>query len=131
MWSTQFNAAMWICLWGTLYAPNRAYTLVSDAQLTNAAAYGPMVVTYRNGAPVRGSKTSVRPSMALENDKVGSWFNDKKAVILGVQRQPGANVVQVVDSIKEVLPTLREQIPGSIKLECILRPYTVDSGIDT
>src|SRR4029077_16534719 len=99
-----------------LYAPNRAYTLVSDAQLTNAAAYGPMVVTYRNGAPVRIQDIG-KAIDGVENDKVGSWFNDKKAVILGVQRQPGANVVQVVDSIKEVLPTLREQIPGSIKLD--------------
>ena len=101
---------------GTLNAPTRAYTLVSDAQLTNAAAYGPMVVTYRNGAPVRLQDLG-KALDSVENTRVASWFNDKRAVILGVQRQPGANVVQVVDSIKEVLPTLREQIPGSIKLD--------------
>ena len=101
---------------GTLNAPTRAYTLVSDAQLTNAAAYGPMVVTYRNGAPVRLQDLG-KALDSVENTRVASWFNDKRAVILGVQRQPGANVVQVVDAIKEVLPTLREQIPGSIKLE--------------
>ncbi len=101
---------------GTLNAPTRAYTLVSDAQLTNAAAYGPMVVTYRNGAPVRLQDLGVALD-SVENTRVASWFNDKRAVILGVQRQPGANVVQVVDAIKEVLPTLREQIPASIKLE--------------
>ncbi|HEX9273803.1 MAG TPA: efflux RND transporter permease subunit, partial [Candidatus Binatia bacterium] len=101
---------------GTLNAPTRAYTLVSDAQLTNAAAYGPMVVTYRNGAPVRLQDLG-KALDSVENTRVASWFNDKRAVILGVQRQPGANVVQVVDAIKEVLPTLREQIPGSIKLD--------------
>ena len=101
---------------GTLNAPTRAYTLVSDAQLTNAAAYGPMVVTYRNGAPVRLQDVG-KALDSVENTRVASWFNDKRAVILGVQRQPGANVVQVVDAIKEVLPTLREQIPGSIKLD--------------
>ena len=101
---------------GTLNAPTRAYTLVSDAQLTNAAAYGPMVVAYRNGAPVRLQDLG-KALDSVENTRIASWFNDKKAVILGVQRQPGANVVQVVDAIKEVLPTLREQIPGSIKLE--------------
>src|SRR5207249_1400892 len=56
-------------------------------------------------------------SSDLENNKVGSWFKDKKAVILGVQRQPGANVVDVVDAIKGILPGLRAQIPQSIKLD--------------
>jgi HAE1 family hydrophobic/amphiphilic exporter-1 len=101
---------------GTLEAPNRAYTLVSDAQLTNAAAYGPMVVTYRNGAPVRIQDVG-KAIDSVENTRVASWFKDKRAVILGVQRQPGANVVQVVDSIKEILPSLREQIPQSINLD--------------
>jgi hydrophobic/amphiphilic exporter-1 (mainly G- bacteria), HAE1 family len=101
---------------GTLEAPNRAYTLVSDAQLTNAAAYGPMVITYRNGAPVRIQDVG-NALDSVENIRVASWFNGKRAVILGVQRQPGANVVQVVDSIKEILPSLREQIPQSINLD--------------
>jgi hydrophobic/amphiphilic exporter-1 (mainly G- bacteria), HAE1 family len=101
---------------GTLNAPTRAYTLVSDAQLTNAAAYGPMVVTYRNGAPVRIQDLG-KAVDSVENTRVASWFNGKRAVILGVQRQPGANVVAVVDSIKEILPSLRAQIPESIQLD--------------
>jgi hydrophobic/amphiphilic exporter-1 (mainly G- bacteria), HAE1 family len=101
---------------GTLNAPNRAYTLVSDAQLANAEAFRPMVVTYRNGAPVRIQDLGTAID-SVENPRVGSWFNDKRAVILGIQRQPGANVVEVVDSIKEVLPTLRAQIPQSVNLE--------------
>src|SRR5574342_31214 len=101
---------------GTLNAPNRAYTLVSDAQLTNAAAYGPMVVTYRNGAPVRLQDIG-KAIDSVENTRVGSWFNGKRAVILGVQRQPGANVVAVVDAIKAILPSLRAPIPQSIQLE--------------
>jgi HAE1 family hydrophobic/amphiphilic exporter-1 len=101
---------------GTLNAPNRAYTLVSDAQLSNAEAFRPMVVTYRNGAPVRIQDLGTALD-SVENNKVGSWFNDKRSVILGIQRQPGANVVEVVDSIKAVLPTLRAQIPQSIDLE--------------
>jgi HAE1 family hydrophobic/amphiphilic exporter-1 len=101
---------------GTLNAPNRAYTLVSDAQLSNAEAFRPMVVTYRNGAPVRIQDLGTAVD-SVENTKVGSWFNDKRSVILGIQRQPGANVVEVVDSIKAVLPTLRAQIPQSIDLE--------------
>jgi HAE1 family hydrophobic/amphiphilic exporter-1 len=101
---------------GTLNAPTRAYTLVSDAQLTNAAAYGPMVITYRNGAPVRIQDIG-KAVDSVENTRVASWFNGERAVILGVQRQPGANVVAVVDAIKEILPGLRAQIPQSIKLD--------------
>jgi len=101
---------------GTLNAPNRAYTMVSDAQLTNAAAYQPMVITYRNGAPVRILDIG-KAIDSVENTRVGSWFNGKRAVILGIQRQPGANVVEVVDAIKSILPSLQAQIPQSIKLE--------------
>ena len=101
---------------GTLDAPSRAYTLVSDGQLTNAAAFQSMVVTYRNGAPVRIQDIG-KAIDSVENTRAVSWFKDKRAVILGVQRQPGANVVDVVDGIKELLPGLRTQIPQSIDLE--------------
>ncbi|HEX9142867.1 MAG TPA: efflux RND transporter permease subunit, partial [Candidatus Binatia bacterium] len=101
---------------GILNAPNRAYTLVSEGQLTNASAYNSMVVTYRNGAPVHIQDIG-RAIDSVEDVRVGSWFNNKRAVVLGVQRQPGANVVQVVDAIKAVLPSLRAQIPQSIDLE--------------
>ena len=101
---------------GTLNAPTRAYTLVSEGQLTNAAAYRLMVITYRNGAPVRVQDIGTAVD-SVENTRVGSWFNNKKAVILGIQRQPGANVVDVVNAIKEVLPGLRAQIPQSINLD--------------
>jgi HAE1 family hydrophobic/amphiphilic exporter-1 len=101
---------------GTLDAPSRAYTLVSEGQLTNAAAFQSMVVTYRNGAPVRIQDLG-KAIDSVENTRAVSWFKDKRAVILGVQRQPGANVVEVVDGIKELLPGLRAQIPQSIALE--------------
>ncbi|MGN6735847.1 MAG: efflux RND transporter permease subunit, partial [Candidatus Binatia bacterium] len=101
---------------GTLNAPTRAYTFVSNGQLLNAAAFQSMVVTYRNGAPVRIQDIG-RAIDSVEDNKVASWFKDKKAIILGVQRQPGANVVNVVDAIKEVLPGLRAQIPQSVKLD--------------
>ena len=101
---------------GTLNAPTRAYTLVSDGQLMNGAAFQSLVVTYRNGAPVRIQDIG-RAIDSVENTRVASWFKDKRAVILGIQRQPGANVVEVVDAVKEILPALREQIPQSIKLD--------------
>jgi HAE1 family hydrophobic/amphiphilic exporter-1 len=101
---------------GTLDAPNRAYTLVSEAQLTNAAAYQSLVVTYRNGAPVRIQDIG-KAIDSVENKRIASWFNDKRAIILGVQRQPGSNVVEVVDAVKAIIPRLQTQIPQSIKLE--------------
>ncbi len=101
---------------GTLDAPNRAFTLVSEGQLKNAAAFKPMVVAYRNNAPVRLQDIG-NVLDSVEDTRVASWFKDKRAIILGVQRQSGANVVEVVDAIKEVLPELRAQIPQSINLE--------------
>jgi HAE1 family hydrophobic/amphiphilic exporter-1 len=101
---------------GTLDAPSRAYTLVSEGQLLNAAAFQPLVVAYRNGAPVRVQDIG-RAIDSVENTRALSWFKDKRAVILGVQRQPGANVVDVVDAINAILPSLRAQIPQSINLE--------------
>jgi hydrophobic/amphiphilic exporter-1 (mainly G- bacteria), HAE1 family len=101
---------------GTLDAPTRAYTLVSDAQLTNAAAYQSLVVTYRNGAPVRIQDIG-KAIDSVENKRIASWYNGKRAIILGVQRQPGTNVVAVVDGVKAIVPVLRTQIPQSINLE--------------
>ncbi|HWO40601.1 MAG TPA: efflux RND transporter permease subunit [Candidatus Eisenbacteria bacterium] len=101
---------------GTLEAPHRAYTLVSEAQLTNAEAFRPLVVAYRNGAPVRLQDLG-QVLDSVENRRVASWYNGKRAVILGVQRQPGANVVEVVDAVKALLPGLRAQIPQSIQLD--------------
>ena len=101
---------------GILDAPSRSYTIVADGQLLNAAAYQSLVVAYRNGAPVRIQDVG-KAIDSVENKKVASWFKGKRAVILGVQRQPGANVVEVVDAVKALLPSLRSQIPQSINLE--------------
>jgi HAE1 family hydrophobic/amphiphilic exporter-1 len=101
---------------GTLDAPARAYTLVSDGQLTSGEAFQSLVITYRNGAPVRIQDVG-RAIDSVENNRALSWFKDKRAVVLGIQRQPGANVVEVVDAVNALLPGLRAQIPQSIQLE--------------
>jgi len=75
-----------------------------------------MVVTYRNGAAVRIQDIGTAID-SVESTRVAAWFKDKRAVILGIQRQPGANIVEVVDAVKDILPGLRAQIPQSIKLE--------------
>jgi HAE1 family hydrophobic/amphiphilic exporter-1 len=101
---------------GQLDAAARAYTLVSNAQLTNAAGYQSLVVAYRNGAPVRIQDIG-QAIDSVENKRIASWYNGKRAVILGVQRQPGTNIVEVVDGVKALIPTLRAQIPQSIDLD--------------
>jgi HAE1 family hydrophobic/amphiphilic exporter-1 len=101
---------------GTLDGPHRALTLKSNGQLVNAEDYRPLVVTYRNGSPVQLRDVG-RVLDSVENDKVAAWYNNKPAVVLAVNRQPGANVVEVVDAVKAILPSLREYIPASVSLE--------------
>ncbi|MEK6779479.1 MAG: efflux RND transporter permease subunit [Candidatus Deferrimicrobiota bacterium] len=100
---------------GTLQGPRQAFTLETAGQLMNAAAYRPLIVAYRNGSPVRlqdiGSVVD-----SVENDKVASWYNDTRAIVLAIQRQPGTNTVEVVDSIRGILPVLRAQIPPSVDI---------------
>ncbi len=115
---------------GTLsYGPEQSFTLQADGQLTNAAAYAPMVVTYSNGSPVR-LRDLGKIVDSVENNQVASWFNNNRAIILAVQRQPGANTVQVVDAIKELLPALQAQIPPSVKLEVLFdRTQAIRSSV--
>jgi len=100
---------------GTLWGKDQALTVQANGQLTDAAAYRPLIVAYRKGSPVRlGELGAVIDS--VENDKVAAWFNDRRSVTLVIQRQPGTNTVEVVDSIKALLPVLRQQIPPSVDI---------------
>ncbi len=100
---------------GTLDGTHRAFTVQATGQLQDAAAYRPLIVAYRNGAPVRlGEIGKVIDS--VQNDKVVTWFQNQQAMVLAIQRQPGTNTVEVVNSIMKLMPTFREEIPASIKL---------------
>jgi HAE1 family hydrophobic/amphiphilic exporter-1 len=101
---------------GTLWGPYQAFTIQSSGQLFDASAYRPLVVTYRNGSPVRLEQLG-RVLDSVENDKSAGWFNDRRSMILAVQRQPGTNTVQVVDSIKQLMPTFRSLMPASVNLD--------------
>src|SRR6201981_2177121 len=103
---------------GTLDGPSRSLTLKSNGQLMKAADYQPLIVTYRNGAPVY-LRDLGKVFDSVENRKVAAWYNRKPSVVLAVQRQPGANVVEVVDAVKAILPQLQTQIPPSVKLEIL------------
>ncbi len=101
---------------GILYGAKRAWTVESDGQLPNAATFGQMVVTYRNGAPVRLGEIG-RVIDSVQNDKLAAWFNDTRGVLLAIQRQPGTNTIEIVDSIKRLLPTFRAQAPAGLSIE--------------
>ncbi len=103
---------------GTLQGPKQAFTIQATGQLYNAAAYRPLIVAYRGGSPVRLEKLG-RVIDSVENDKVANWYNNERSVVLAIQRQPGTNTVEVVDSIKKLLPVFRMQIPPSVKLETL------------
>jgi HAE1 family hydrophobic/amphiphilic exporter-1 len=103
---------------GTLWGTHRAFTLQSSGQLTDAAAYRPVIVSYRNGSPVR-LRDIGRVIDSVENDKVASWYNNVPAIVLAIQRQPGTNTVEVVDRIKDVLQMMRADIPPSINLSLL------------
>jgi HAE1 family hydrophobic/amphiphilic exporter-1 len=100
---------------GTLSGQHLSQTIVSSGQLYNADAYRPMIVAFRQGAPVRLDQIG-RVLNSVENDKVASWFIDQRSIGLAIQRQPGTNTIEVVDSIKKILPSLQSQLPASVEL---------------
>ena len=103
---------------GTLYGPNKAFTVQADGQLDDAAAYRPLVVAYRNGAPVRLQELG-RVVDGVENDKTAAWFIDKRAVILAIQRQPGTNTVAVASAVRALLPAMQAQLPAQVSLHVL------------
>jgi len=107
---------------GTLYGKHQAFTVQATGQLTEAAAYRPLIVAYRNGSPVRLEDLG-KVIDSVENDKVASWYNDQtggtRAIVLAIQRQPGTNTVKVVEAIRELLPTFLVQMPASINLNVL------------
>ena len=103
---------------GILWGENRAMTIQSDGQLLRASAYRPLVITYRNGAPIRLDDLG-RVLDSVQNDKVATWYNTTRSIGLSIQRQPGTNTVQVVDDIKALLPQLRLQIPPSVNIDIL------------
>src|SRR6185437_11355449 len=100
---------------GKLYGDKQAFTIQSSGQLSDAAAYRPLIVAYRGGSPVRLDELG-HVIDSVENNKVIGWFNGVRGVILAVQRQPGTNTIEVVDNIKKLLPVFRTEIPPAVNL---------------
>jgi HAE1 family hydrophobic/amphiphilic exporter-1 len=107
---------------GVLYGPDKQFAVRADGQLDDAAAYRPLIVAYRNGAPTRLEQLG-RVLDDVENNKVAAWFCNKDAqrrsVMLAVQKQPGTNTVAVAAAVQALVPTFREQLPRSVSLELL------------
>jgi HAE1 family hydrophobic/amphiphilic exporter-1 len=103
---------------GTLYGAQQAFTVQASGQLTQAEPYRSVIVTYRDGQPVRlGDIGSVYDS--VENNKVAAWYVNQRSVILAVQRQPGTNTVEVAGAVKRLLPVIQAQLPASVSLHIL------------
>lgn len=104
---------------GTLVGPRQNVTLTASAAMPKAEEYSKVVVAYRNGVPVKLNEIA-RVIDSVENDKIASWYNDRRSIVLGIQRQPGANTVEVVDAVKGRLPMFRAQIPAAINMDILI-----------
>jgi HAE1 family hydrophobic/amphiphilic exporter-1 len=101
---------------GTVYGDDRTFTVLANGKLLKAAAYGPTIIAYRNGNPVRLDEVA-HVFDGVENDKQAAWYNGDRSVFLSIQKQPGTNVVEVVDAVKQLLPTFQAQLPASVTLD--------------
>jgi HAE1 family hydrophobic/amphiphilic exporter-1 len=115
---------------GTLNSPQQTYTLNTNDQLIKPDAYNNLIVAYRNGAPVR-IRDIGQAVEGPENNRLAGWYDNKPAIILAVQRQPGANVIETVDRIQALLPQLQASIPPGIKINVISdRTQTIRASVD-
>jgi len=101
---------------GTIYGDDKTFVVQTNGQLLRAAAYGPTIIAYRNGNPVRLNEVA-HVFDGIENDKSAAWYNGERTIYLAIQKQPGTNVVAVCDAVKALLPTFREQLPASLALD--------------
>ncbi len=101
---------------GTLYGEHQAFNIQADGQLMDAAGFRPLVVAWRNGSPVRLEEIG-KVFDSVERDKVYTWRNNVRSIVLAIQRQPGTNTVAVVDNIRKLLPVFEKQLPAAVQLE--------------
>ncbi|HTK13354.1 MAG TPA: efflux RND transporter permease subunit [Xanthobacteraceae bacterium] len=103
---------------GTIYGEKQNVTLLATGAMRKAEEYAKVVVAYRNGTPVRLDQVA-RVVDGVENNKIATFFNNERAIVLAVQKQPGSNTIAVVDSIRERLPAYQAQVPAAIKLQVL------------
>ena len=103
---------------GILHGPHQATTVRTTGQLFDAAGYRELVVAFRKGSPIRLGQLG-RVIDSVENDKIASWYSGNRGIVLALQKQPGSNTIEVVDAVKNLLPTISTQLPPAIKLEIL------------
>ena len=103
---------------GQLDGNRQTFAIKDGGQLANAAAYRPLIVSWKNGAPVRLEEVAT-PIDSVENNKIASWNVDKRAIVLAIQRQPGANTIETVDAIKRILPSFQAKLPAAIEMKVL------------
>jgi len=115
---------------GTIDGKRQSYTIGADDQLLSSAGYRQVIIAYRNGAPVRLSDIATVVDGA-ENVQQAAWMNERPAVIVNIQRQPGANIIGVVDHIKAILPQLQTALPASVHVAVLTdRTETIRASVD-
>ncbi|MGN2246628.1 efflux RND transporter permease subunit [Frateuria sp. GZRR35] len=114
---------------GTLNGATQSYSIGTNDQLADAAAYAQTIISYKDGAPVR-LKDVARVVDGVENDQLAAWANGKPAVLLDIRRQPGANIVQTVEQIRAVLPSLQAVLPADVHLDVFAdRTVTIRASV--
>jgi multidrug efflux pump len=114
---------------GVLDGPRQSFTIGANDQLTSSRQYNQVVIAYRNGAPVRLSDIATAVDSA-ENVKQAAWMNTTPAVIMNIQRQPGANIISVADRIKALLPQLQSSLPSAVKVQILTdRTETIRASV--
>ncbi len=114
---------------GNIDSSQQAFTIAANDQLITAAVYRPVVVAYRNGAPVRISDVA-NVIDGAENVRLAAWMNDKPAVIMNIQRQPGANIITTVDRVEQLLPQLKAALPSSVDVSILTdRTTTIRASV--
>jgi HAE1 family hydrophobic/amphiphilic exporter-1 len=103
---------------GTLWGPHRAYTVLADGQIQSAPEFRQLVVTYKDGAPVRLQDVA-RVLDDVQDNRTASWFDGARAIVLAVQRQPGTNTVAVAGGVKRAVAALGPQLPASVRIQTL------------
>jgi HAE1 family hydrophobic/amphiphilic exporter-1 len=115
---------------GTLWGAHQAYTVEAMGQVMNAQAYRPLIVTYRNGAPVRLGDLGVVLD-SVQNDKDIAWYTKSRSIMFSIRRQPGTNTVEVVDKIKALFPEFHSELPPSVNLDTVYdRSVSIRESVD-
>ncbi|MBI4826647.1 MAG: efflux RND transporter permease subunit [Nitrospirae bacterium] len=118
---------------GGLQGDKQAFTIQASGQLYNAESFKTIIVAYRDGSPVRLQDIAAVTD-SIENDKIAAWYNTKgksvRAVVLAIQRQPGTNTIEVVDSVKQQIPNFRSQLPAAVELNILFdRSESIRSSV--